>query len=127
MLVFASIAAIGAGLHVIGYVYDDHYHVSNTVAIASIAIPVVVFMLSLYLLHSWLVSAFAKNAWLQTSALALPVLAIIFAAVGWPLWACLLLIALAPMMIVLSFELGAWRTLDAQVARAVARAEAFQK
>ena len=127
VLVFASIAAIGAGLHVIGYVYDDHYHVSNTVAIASIAIPVVVFMLSLYLLHSWLVSAFAKNAWLQTSALALPVLAIIFAAVGWPLWACLLLIALAPMMIVLSFELGAWRTLDAQVARAVARAEAFQK
>lgn len=122
--VFGSIAAIGAGLHVIGYVYDEHYHVSTFVAIASIAIPVITFMLSLYLLHSWLVSAFAKNAWVQTTALALPVLAMLLAAADGPLWACLLLITLSPAAIVVSFELGAWRTLDAQVHRAVTAARA---
>lgn len=123
--VFGSIAAVGAGLHVIGYGYDDHYHVSTFVAIASIAIPVIAFMLSLYLLHSWLVSAFAKNAWLQTSALVLPALAMVIAAADAPLWACLLLVALSPVMVVLSFELGAWRTLDAQLHRAVTSAKAM--
>lgn len=123
--VFGSIAAVGAGLHVIGYGYDDHYQVSTFVAIASIAIPVIAFMLSLYLLHSWLVSAFAKNAWLQTSALVLPALAMVIAAADAPLWACLLLVALSPVMVVLSFELGAWRTLDAQLHRAVTSAKAM--
>lgn len=123
-VVFASIAAVGAGLHVIGYVYDEHYHVSTTVAIASIAIPVLLFLLSLYLLHSWMVSAFAKNAVLQTFTLLLPVVAIVMAAVGWPLWACLLLIAMSPTGIIVSYEVGAWRALDAQVQRAVARAGA---
>jgi uncharacterized membrane protein len=50
---------------------------------------------------------------------ALPILAIILAAVGLPLWLCLLTIVIAPIAIVLSFELGAWRALDAQLNRAV--------
>mgnify|MGYP001590584372 CR=1 FL=1 len=122
--VFTSIAAIGAGLHVIGYVYDEHYHVSTVVAIASIALPVLTYSLSLYLLHAWLVSAFAKNPVLQISALALPVVAIVMAMVGWPLWACLLLVTLSPVTVVVSFESGAWRTLDAQVDKAIRQATA---
>lgn len=122
LFVFGSIAAVGAGLHVVGYVYDEHYHVSTVVAIASIAVPVLTYSLSLYLLHAWLVSAFAKNVVLQFSVLLLPILAIVMAAVGWPLWACLLLVALSPVTVVISFESGAWRTLDAQVHRAITRA-----
>ncbi|PRB09228.1 low temperature requirement protein A [Microbacterium sp. MYb62] len=119
ILLFAAIAAVGAGLHVIGYVYDDHYHVSTLTAISSIAIPVLVFMVTLYLLHAWLVSEFPKNSPLQTAVLALPVLAIVLAAVGLPLWVCLLTVVISPIAIVLSFELGAWRALEAQLDRAV--------
>lgn len=69
MAVFASIAAIGAGLHVIGYVYDSHYHVSVTAAIVAIAVPVLGLMLSLYSVHAWLVSAFPRNSPLQLGVL----------------------------------------------------------
>jgi low temperature requirement protein LtrA len=122
ILVFAAIAAVGAGLHVVAYVYDEHYHVSTLTAISSIAIPVLVFMVSLYLLHAWLVSGFPKNAPLQISVLALPVIAIVLAAVGWPLWVCLLVLVVSPVAVVLSFELGAWRALEAQLVRVVERA-----
>lgn len=114
---FAAIAAVGAGLHVIGYVYDEHYHVSTLTAISSIAIPVLAFMVTLYLLHAWLVSEFPKNSPLQISVIALPVVAIIGAALGWPLWACLLIVVSSPILIVLSYELGAWRALEAQLVR----------
>lgn len=123
MAVFASIAAIGAGLHVIGYVYDSHYHVSVTAAIVAIAVPVLGLMLSLYSVHAWLVSAFPRNSPLQLGVLSLPVLAIILAIVGVPLWACLSLVVLSPVAIVFSYELGAWRTLEDQLARVVERAK----
>lgn len=120
VVLFAAIAAVGAGLHVIGYVYDEHYHVSTLTAISSIAVPVLAFMITLYLLHAWLVSEFPKNSPLQITVLALPVLAMVLAAVGVPLWVCLLTIVISPIAIVLSFELGAWRALDAQLDRALA-------
>lgn len=119
LVVFASIAAVGAGLHVIGYVYDDHYEVSTLTVITAIAVPVIVFMVSLYLLHAWLVSSFPKNSLVQTGTLLLPVLAIIVAAAGAPLWMGLLPVVLSPVLIVLSFERGAWRALEAQVNSAV--------
>ena len=120
VVLFAAIAAVGAGLHVIGYVYDEQYHVSTLTAISSIAVPVLAFMITLYLLHAWLVSEFPKNSPLQIAVLALPVLAMVLAAVGVPLWLCLLTIVISPIAVVLSFELGAWRALDAQLDRALA-------
>lgn len=119
MVVFAAIAAVGAGLHVIAYVYDEHYHVSTVMAITSIAVPVLVFMVSLYLLHAWLVSAFPKNTIVQAPVILLPLLAIGAALIGWPLWVCLLIVVASPVAIIFSFESGAWRSLDVQIRRAV--------
>jgi low temperature requirement protein LtrA len=119
LVLFASIAAVGAGLHVIGYVYDEHAHVSVLTAVLSIAAPVLVFMVTLYLLHAWLVSELPKYSARQMVVLALPALAIALAAAGLPLWLCLLTIVASPVTIVLSFELGAWRPLEAQLERAV--------
>lgn len=121
IVIFASIAAIGAGLHVIGYVYDEHYEVSTLTAISSIAVPVLVFMVGLYLIHGWLMSSFAKNAPLQIGTLALPALAIVCAALGWPLWVCLLIIVLSPVVIVAFYELASWRGLEARLSRALER------
>lgn len=124
VVVFASIAALGAGLHVIGYVYDEHYHVSVFTAVASTAVPVLVFMVSLFLLHSWLVSSIAKNSPVQMGTLALPVLAMVAAAAGWPLWACLLLIVISPIIVVVSYEVRGWRRLETQLQGVLARAQA---
>ncbi|WP_082478343.1 low temperature requirement protein A [Microbacterium sp. Leaf320] len=119
ILVFGSIAAIGAGLHVIGYAFGDEYHVSTFTAIASVAIPVVVFMVTLYLLHAWLVSALPKNALLQVIVLALPVAAMFFAAIGWPLWVCLLIVTISPVAVVVRFEAGSWRSMEVQITRVI--------
>jgi low temperature requirement protein LtrA len=52
MPIFAAIAATGAGLHVAAYYIDHEAHISAAVAVASIAIPVGLFKLSL----TWLFS-----------------------------------------------------------------------
>lgn len=124
VFLFASIAAIGAGIHVIGYVFDEHYEVSTLTAILAIAVPVLIFLLSLYLLHAWLVSALPRNSALQFSTMLLPVLAVVLAAIGSPLWVCLLVVLASPVAVIVSYELGAWRTLSAQLDRVLARADA---
>jgi len=52
MPIFAAIAATGAGLHVAAYYIDHEAHISAAVAVASIAVPVALFKLSL----TWLFS-----------------------------------------------------------------------
>lgn len=120
IFIFGSIAAVGAGLHLIGYVYDPEMDVSTVTVITAIAAPVLVFAVSLYLIYTWLVSEITRNAWVQLPALLLPALAIVLAAVGTPMWVCLLLVLASPVTIIVSYEAGAWRTLDRQVRRIVA-------
>ena len=52
MPVFAAIAATGAGLHVVAYFIDHAGHISAAVAVASVAVPVAIFKVSL----TWLLS-----------------------------------------------------------------------
>jgi low temperature requirement protein LtrA len=115
IVIFGAIAAVGAGLHVIGYLYDEHYHVSTLTAITSVSLPVLVFMVGLKLIHTWLLGKFPPNSPLQLAVVALPLIAIAMAAIGWPFWACLLTVALSPVAIVLSYEAGEWRALQAQL------------
>ena len=51
MPVFAAIAATGAGLHVAAYFIDHETHIPAAAAVASIAIPVILFKASLTTLH----------------------------------------------------------------------------
>lgn len=117
--VYAAIAGVGAGLHVVAYVFDDHYHVSTFAAILAIALPVLVFMVALYALHTWLVGEFSRNLPVQSLALVLPIIGVVLAGVGSPLWLCLLFVLAGPVAIVVSYELGAWRTLQTQVEKAL--------
>jgi low temperature requirement protein LtrA len=122
ILVFASIAAVGAGLHVIGYVYDEHYHVPVLTAVLAVAVPVIVYLIALMLLHAWLVRGWPRTGMLQLVAVAIAVLSVVLAAVGVPLWLCLLVVLAAPVSLVIAYEGGAWRTLAQQLDHAVARA-----
>lgn len=74
----------------------------------SVAIPVLAFLLSLYLLNSWLISHLTINAPLQFVVFLLPAVA------GVLLWVSLLA---APMLIIVPYELGARHTLDPALAR----------
>jgi len=119
VFLYAAIAAVGAGLHVIGYAYDPQYDVDVTTVVTSIAVPVIVFMIVRYLLQVWLVSAPPRDSVLQIAAGLLPVIAVALAAAGLPVWACLLVVLASPVSIIVSFELGSWRSLEVQLARVV--------
>jgi low temperature requirement protein LtrA len=122
--VFASIAAIGAGLHVVGYVFDEHYEVSTVTAILAIAVPVLIFHLSLYLIQAWLVSGPPRNTPMQLVSMVMPLAAVALATVGSPLWVCLLIVLASPVTLIVAYELGMWRMLQTQLDRVVARAGA---
>jgi low temperature requirement protein LtrA len=53
LLVFASLAAVGAGLQVVAETVDEHGHLSDRAAAMTLAVPVALFLVVLGLLHSW--------------------------------------------------------------------------
>lgn len=120
MVLFAAIAAVGAGLRVVGDVFDTRDRVPVVTAIAAIAAPVLVFMACVYFSHAWLVSAFSRNLAHVITLLA-PVVAVALASIGVPLWICLLIVLASPVAVVVSYELWEWRELAAQLDRAVAK------
>ncbi|WP_040164356.1 low temperature requirement protein A [Microbacterium gorillae] len=117
--VFLSIAAVGASLHLIGYVYDPEVALSTVTVISWIAGSVLAFGVSIYLLDTWLIREFTFNPLVQSLTMGLPVVAIVLAVLGLPLWVCLLVVLAGPVTIVCSYELGGWRGIDRQLRRAV--------
>lgn len=124
VLVFAAIAAVGAGLHVISYVYDEHYHVTTLAAVLSVAVPVLIYLASLALLDAWLLRSWRQIGMLKLLALAVSALSIVLAATGSPLWLCLLVVLAGPVCLVVAYEAGYWRTLTAQLDRRLDHARA---
>ncbi|TFB85260.1 low temperature requirement protein A [Cryobacterium algoricola] len=117
VFLYAAIAAVGAGLHVIGYAHETENHLNATTVVASIGIPVVVFALVRDFLQAWLVSARPPSMLLQISSAILPVAAIGLAAANVPVWVCLIVVLASPLSIIVWFELGGWRSLDTQLAQ----------
>jgi len=113
--IFASIAAVGAGLHVIGYLYDDHYETGILAATLSLAVPVLVFVIALFLIHSWLLHRWMRGIPTQAIALVLPIVAIVLASAGQPMWVCLLVVLGSPVAIVVSIETGRARAAERAV------------
>ena len=93
--IFAAIAATGAGLHVAAYFIDNEAHISGAIAVASIAVPVALFKLSLTWLYSVMVGA--DRTIITVAACVLVALAgsIGLAAAGASVPVCLLVIVLA--------------------------------
>lgn len=93
--IFAAIAATGAGLHVAAYYIDHEAHISAAMAVASIAVPVALFKLSLTWLFSVMVGA--DRTIITVAACVLVALAgsIGLAAAGASVPICLLVVVLA--------------------------------
>jgi low temperature requirement protein LtrA len=95
MPVFAAIAATGAGLHVVAYFIDHEGHISAAVAIASVALPVAIFKVSLTWLLSVMICVDRIVVAVAAGVIAAMAGSIGMAAAGVPVPACLLVIVLA--------------------------------
>ncbi len=106
ILLFMGIAGTGAGLHVAGYVIEGQTeHISPAAAVATVVVPVAVFVVLLFLLYGRLLRAFDR---LHVVLLVLTagvlvvsaVLALLGVSMGW----CLIVIMLAPVVTIVGFE-----------------------
>lgn len=105
ILLFGSIAAVGAGLHVAAVVITGEAHVDSVYTVLTLAIPVALFVLVLFGLLIGLTHAFDFfHSMLALGALAILGLAVAGAAIGWPLGAAILVVALAPLVLVIGYE-----------------------
>jgi len=111
MLVFAAVAAAGAGLHVGAYVVEGQAHVDFAVAVQVVAIAVAVF-LTTYLAVAATLTRRVRRAHAVALTLALVVLAtaVVLAEIGTSFALSILLVAAAPWVVVVGEELTAGRS-----------------
>jgi low temperature requirement protein LtrA len=116
--IFASLAAIGGGLHVAASYLEHKTTIGETATVASTTIPVAVYIFALYGIYA----AFTRHAdpfhlALLAGTTAVLVLSVALAAVGVGVGVCLAVLALAPVVTVLGYETLGHR----HVAEALAR------
>ncbi|MCW1957120.1 MAG: low temperature requirement protein A [Mycobacterium sp.] len=118
---FSAIVATGAGLHAAAYYIEHHSALSSVGTVLTVAIPVGVYIGSIFLLYTLLVSewdSFHTLLLALTGAVLLGAVALAAAGVSMPV--CLLIITLAPMVTILGFELVGHRHAEEVVGRRLA-------
>ena len=55
LVVFGAIVATGAGLHAAAYYIEHHSKLGSVGTVLSVAIPVAIYIVAVYLLYAWLV------------------------------------------------------------------------
>lgn len=118
LLVFASIAATGAGLHVIAYVIMGEAELDQVAAVVTVAVPVLVLCLAVYALYAYLVEVFDSFHLLLIACTVLVLaMAVLVAVWGAPLYVSLILITIAPSVTVVGYETIGHRHEAAMLAR----------
>jgi len=102
---FIGVAGAGAGLHVAGLQLEHHSEISDVAVVLSLAVPVGLYLLMVYLLHTLLLSATDPFHLLLISlTLAVLLAAVLLSAAGVAIAACLLIVMLAPFVTVVGYE-----------------------
>ncbi len=110
MLIFASIVAIGAGLHVGAYHLEHETHLGLVGTVLTVAVPVAVFTVVFYVGYSLLTRTFdAFHILLFALSAITVVVPVLMAAGGVDLTWCLLVLSLTPWVTVVGYETVAWR------------------
>lgn len=116
--VFVGIAGAGAGLHVAGLSLEHHTDIGEVAVILSLALPVGLYLLTMYLLHALLLSARDPfHVLLVSLTLAVLVAAVLLAWGGVPLAVCLLVVMVAPFVTVVGYEVVGHRHQERMLAR----------
>jgi low temperature requirement protein LtrA len=104
-LIFAPLAAMGAGLHVAAYGLEGKAGIGATAIVLSVVIPVSIYALALYVLYSLLMRTRDPFHLLLLAAMAaVLVLAVVLAEAGVGVTTCLLVVMVAPVVTVVGYE-----------------------
>ncbi len=121
ILIFGSIAATGAGLHVAAYYIGHEAHIGATATVLTVAVPVAVYVLTLFALYTFLVRAVDPfHIALLAGTAALLMLPVMLATTGAPMAVCLVVLMLAPLVTVIGYETIGHRHMAIAVQRTVA-------
>jgi low temperature requirement protein LtrA len=105
LFLFSSLAATGAGLHVSALFLEHEASISELAVVLTTAVPLAAYVISLYALYSILARAIDPfHLWLVAGTAVVIAAAILMAAAGTPIAACLLVLALAPAVTVVGYE-----------------------
>jgi low temperature requirement protein LtrA len=106
LAIFAPLAAMGAGIHVAAYALEGEAHISTTGVVLSVVIPVAIFALVFYALYSALFRARDPfHLWLLAGMALVLAASVVMAAAGVGVAACLVVVALAPVVTVVGYEM----------------------
>jgi low temperature requirement protein LtrA len=118
ILLFAAIAATGAGLHVVAYVIEGVAKIDATAAVLSVAIPVLIFSAVLFSLYTYLIhEGDPFHVVLFGGTVVMLVLAVVLVSAGCALGVGLILVTLSPVVVVVGYELLGHRHQAAALAR----------
>ena len=105
MLLFAAIAATGAGLHVAAYLLEHESELGAVGTVVSVALPVGAYALVLYVLYNSFVHVIDPfHVLLVALTAGVLVASVVLAAVGVPMAWCLVVVALAPVVTIVGYE-----------------------
>jgi len=105
ILIYAAIAATGAGLHVVAYVIEGTSEIGTVGAILAIAIPVLGFSIVNFALYGYLVRQWDPlHSVLFAGTVLTLVAAVALAAAGASLAVCLVIVTLSPAVVIVGFE-----------------------
>ncbi|WP_374991226.1 low temperature requirement protein A [Streptomyces sp. LHD-70] len=102
---FIGIAGAGAGLHVAGLQLEHHSKLGEPAVVLSLAVPVGLYILMVYLLHTFLLSTTDPfHALLIALTVLVLAAAVLLSVAGVALSVCLVVVMLAPFVTVIGFE-----------------------
>ncbi|GFG51156.1 membrane protein [Mycolicibacterium agri] len=105
IVLYGSIVATGAGLHAAAYYVEHHSELSAAATVSAVAVPVAVYIATVYVLHLSLRTQDVSHLTLVALAMAVLVLAVLLVGRGMSMANALLIVMLAPAIVVLGYEL----------------------
>jgi hypothetical protein len=112
------------GLHVAAYYIGHKAHIGATTTVLTGAVPLAVYVLTLFALYTFLVRAVDPfHIALLAGTAALLVLPVLLATIGAPMAVCLVVLMLAPLVPVIGYEAVGYRHMAIAVHRTLARGQ----
>jgi low temperature requirement protein LtrA len=105
LVIFAALAAIGAGLHVAAFSLEGESTIGETATVLSVAIPFAIYAAVSYALYSVLMRTHDPfHLGLIAGTAAILILAVALAAAGVSMPVCLVVLTLAPVVTIVGYE-----------------------
>ncbi len=102
---YMGIAGAGAGLHIAGLQLEHHSRIGPVAVVAALALPVGLYLLMIYLLHTLLLPAPDPfHILLLTLTAIVLAAAVVLAAVGVAIAICLIVVMISPFITVIGYE-----------------------